>query len=283
MESASVQPNQNNYRWEPGWAPAIFAFVVYSLIALGTMKISGVEYDEITKNAENIFKSAVLALALGTIFLIVFVTWLRWDFVWRDPGRLSMGKLLWSLPVIMVIGTVARFASVHWGDVDMNLVLGIFIAGVLVGFAEETLFRGIWLRSMRVGGRSEGHAAVFTTIAFGAFHLPNILVGGGVITLAQFFFAAASGFGLYLFRRGYGWILPAMLMHGFWDMSTFLTEFDRASNTSPGMILAQLLFFGGLLLALVLIIVVWRRDSATFWQRKGAGFDPDAPLVTASS
>lgn len=276
-----MHPNQNNYRWQPGWAPAVFALVVYSVIVIGTMKISGVGYEEFTKNADNIFKSVVLSLALGSVFLVAFVTWLRWDFVWRDPGRLSMGKLLWALPVMMVVGTVARFASVHWGDVDMNLVLGIFIAGVLVGFAEETLFRGIWLRSMRVGGRSEGHAAVFTTIAFGAFHLPNILIGGGVATFAQFFFAAASGFGLYLWRRGYGWIVPAMLMHGFWDMSTFLTDFDRASTTSPGMIIAQVFFFAGLVIALVSIVVVWRRDSTTFWQREGVGLDPDAPLLLA--
>ncbi|MBJ7458722.1 MAG: CPBP family intramembrane metalloprotease [Thermoleophilaceae bacterium] len=279
MESTAAPAPTNNYRWQPGWPPAIFAFVIYSLIVIGTMKLSGVGYDEFTKSADNIFKSVVLSLALGSVFLVVLVTWLRWDFVWRDPGRLSMGKLLWTLPVLMVIGIIARLASVHWGDVDMNLVLGIFLAGVLVGFAEETLFRGIWLRSMRVGGRSEGHAAIFTTIAFGLFHLPNILIGGGAATFGQVFFAAATGFGLYLWRRGFGWIVPAMIIHGTWDMSSFITDFDRASTTSPGMIVAQVLFFVGLAVAVASIVVVWRRDKATFWQREGAGINPDAPLV----
>lgn len=269
----------NNYRVQPGWRPAIFGFVVYSLLVIGSMAASGIRYDEFTETAENMMKGPVLALAIGSVFLIAYVTYLRWDWIWREPKGLPMGKLLWSLPILMAIGTIARFASVKWADVDWNLVLAILAAGVLVGFAEETLFRGIWLRSMRVSGRGEGHAAVITTVAFGLFHLPNILIGGGAATFAQIFFAAMSGFGLYLFRRGFSWILPAMIAHGLWDMSTFLAADGRADDESVMYILGTATFFIGLALALATIIHVWRRDKNTRWQREGAGFDPDAPLT----
>lgn len=268
----------SNYRVQPGWKPAIFGFVVYSILVIGSMAASGVAYDEFTSSAENMFKGPVVGLAIGSIFLIAYVGYLRWDWIWRDSGRLSMDKLLWSFPILMVIGMLARFASVDWGGIDWNFVLAVLAAGVLVGFAEETLFRGIWLRSMRVDGRSEGHAALFTTIAFGLFHLPNILIGGGVATLSQVFFAAMSGFGLYLFRRGWGWIVPAMIAHGVWDISSFLVA-DNAVDGSIFTAIGAVTFFGGLVLALATIIHVWRKDKNTRWQREGAGFDPDAPIA----
>lgn len=267
----------SNYRVQPGWKPAIFGFVVYSILVIGSMAVSGVAYDEFTKTAENMLKGPVLALVIGSVFLIAYVTYLRWDWVWREPCGLSMGKLLWSLPILMAIGTIARFASVKWGDVELDLVLAILAAGVLVGFAEELLFRGVWLRSMRVGGRSEGHAAVITTFAFGLFHLPNILIGGGAATFAQVFFAAMSGFGLYLFRRGFSWIVPAMIAHGLWDMSSFIAADGRADEQSLMFGLGSATFFIGLALAVATIIHVWRKDEHTRWQREGAGFDPDAP------
>lgn len=273
----------NNYRWQPGWAPAIFAFVVYSLIVLGIMKTSGIGYDEFTRTAHDVYRAVVVSLAAGAVFLVAFVSWLRWDFVWRDPKKLAMNKLLWAPPVIMVLGIILRFASVTWSTIDWDVVLAILCAGVLVGFTEEILFRGIWLRSMRVGGRNEGQAALFTTIAFGLFHLPNILVGGGVATFGQLFLAACTGFGLYLWRRGFGWIVPAMIAHGVWDMSTFITQNDRAPSDSGLTAIAFLLYGLGLVVSFVTIIYVWRKDKATRWQREGVGFDPDAPLIENAS
>jgi membrane protease YdiL (CAAX protease family) len=105
--------------------------------------------------------------------------------------------------VIVVLGIVIRTTGVEWDRLPNDLILAIVLAGILVGYAEEILFRGIVLRSLRTEGRSEAHAAIFTTIGFGLMHLLNIAGGAPVIgTFGQVALAAISGFAFYLIRRG---------------------------------------------------------------------------------
>ena len=129
-----------------------------------------------------------------------------------------------------VLAIVVRLLGVDWGSTGIALLLEVLATGVLVGFAEEILFRGIFLRSMRTGGRTEAYAALWTAIAFGLFHLPNVFVGIGGLQLTQVAIAAISGVILYLFRRSRGTIVVAMIAHGIWDISTFLT----GSHGPPG-------------------------------------------------
>jgi membrane protease YdiL (CAAX protease family) len=119
-----------------------------------------------------------------------------------------MSWLLWTPPALFAIVIAVRLGGIEWGDVQGRLLLAILAAGVLVGFAEEMMFRGIFLRGMRTDGRAEGWAVLWTAIAFGALHLPNVFLGTGLAGLAQFPLAAITGVTLYLFRRGFGSILP---------------------------------------------------------------------------
>lgn len=136
----------------------------------------------------------------------------------------------------------------------------VIASGVLVGFAEETLFRGIFLRSMRTNGRTEAVAPLWTSIAFGLFHLPNLLVGSGPTQLIQVVLAAVSGATLYAFRRHRGLILTAMVAHGIWDSSAFLAD----SNGRDWLGAASLLFVvGGLVLGILVLVSVWRTDKST--------------------
>ncbi len=126
-----------------------------------------------------------------------------------------------------------RLVGIEWALVPGRLLLAIVAAGVLVGFAEEMMFRGIFLRGMRTGGRSESRAMLWTTLAFGALHLPNVFLGTGVAGLAQVPLAALTGVTLYLFRRGFAAIVPAMVAHGLWDISAFLDlNHGRATRTT---------------------------------------------------
>jgi hypothetical protein len=62
-------------------------------------------------------------------------------------------------------------------------------------------------------------------------HIPNIFLGTGLFGVAQLLLAGLSGFVLYLFRRRFAWIVPAMIAHGIWDISIFLS----ANYLSPTM------------------------------------------------
>ena len=208
-------------RITPSVPVAAVVFVVYVVLVVGLMRISGVEYEHFFDTASTTLRSAVLPLSVGAVWLIAFLAWARWDFVFRDARRLSSGAMVWALPIVMAVALVLGLVGLSWGQFDASHVLTVLLASILVGFAEETLFRGIVLRSLRQGTRSEAAALGWTTLWFGAFHLTNLLLSepGAVL---QMFFAALSGLGFYLARRGTGALVAAMVLHGSWDFSTFL-------------------------------------------------------------
>lgn len=142
---------------------------------------------------------------------------------------------------------------------DARLLLVVIASGILVGFAEVTLFRGIFLRSMRTNG-PEAVAALWTAIAFGLFHLPNLLVGSAPTQLIQVVLAAISGVTLYTFRRYRGLILTAMIDHGIWDGSAFLADSNGRDWVGPA---SLLLVVGGLVLGILVLVSVWRTDKTT--------------------
>jgi membrane protease YdiL (CAAX protease family) len=110
---------------------------------------------------------------------------------------------------------------------------------------------------MRTGGRAERWAMLWTALAFGTLHLPNVFLGTGVAGLAQVPLAALTGVALYLFRRGFAAILPAMVAHGLWDISAFL-DLNHGRGHAH-----DLALYGTLLVAaasLVALIALMRRD-----------------------
>jgi len=216
-----AQPPANG-RVRPSVGVSIGVSIVYTVAFLSMPVVSGLEYADWFDTAENAARTGIAGLLAGTAVLLAFLAWARWDMLWRDPERLPMSWGLWTPPALFAVVIGVRFGGIQWGDVPVRLLLAILAAGVLVGFAEEMMFRGIFLRGMRTRGRAEGWAMLWTTIAFGALHLPNVFLGTGLVGLAQFPLAALTGVTLYLFRRGFGSILAAMAAHGLWDISTFL-------------------------------------------------------------
>lgn len=166
--------------------------------------------------------------------------------------------------VLYVLGIIAQFAVADWSKASDRL-LPILAAGILVGFAEETLFRGIILRSLRTNARPEAWVMLISSLWFGFFHLTNLFNGVNPISaLIQCLLASASGVVYYLFRRFRGLLLLAMFAHGLWDTSLFLP--------APGGGLAnvdRVVLIVVVISALVAAIVVLRRDRSLAVTRSG--------------
>lgn len=210
------------WRIKPSVPVAIGVFVAYALVFHGLTLFAGVTFDDRFSTGANAFRGAVIPLLGGGLVLILFLLWARWDFVFKDPERLPIRPVLWVPVVLYALAIVAQFAVVDWTQASDRL-LAVVAAGLLVGFTEETLFRGIILRSLRTNGRPEAWAMLITTVWFGLFHLFSLLAGLDIVsTLIQCFLAAASGAVYFLFRRARGLLVMAMLAHGLWDMSLFL-------------------------------------------------------------
>ena len=217
----TLSPTATRARVTPSVPVAAVVFAGYVVIVVGLMLASGVGYEDFFESADSTLRSAVLPLAAGAVWLIAFLVWARWDFVFRDARRLPMGAFLWALPVVMVVTLVLQLLGVDWSAFEPAHVLAVLAAAVLVGFTEETLFRGVILRSLRQGDRSEAAVIGWLALWFGGFHLTNLLLDepGAVI---QVVFAGLSGLAFYLARRGTSVLVAAMVLHGSWDFSTFL-------------------------------------------------------------
>lgn len=253
----------STWRITPSVPVALGVFVVYVIVFIGLSGSSGIAYDNWFDTAPNIWRTAVLPLAAASLVLIVFLLFARWDFVFRDPERLPMGGLLTALLVVYGLMIVAQFAVADWGSVGDKLV-PILVAGALVGFAEETLFRGVILRSLRTRLRPEAWVLLFSSIWFGAFHLTNIATGLNLISgVFQMFLATAGGVFFYLFRRYRGLLVMAMLAHGLWDASAFLPKpTGGLANVPRAFMVIEVV---GAIIAL--IIVIRRERSITVTPR----------------
>lgn len=120
----------------------------------------------------------------------------------------------WPLRIavwLYALAIVVQFAVVDWGKPPLEMVAAVMVTGVLVGFAEEVLFRGIILRSLRTG-RSEAMAVLIVSVWFGLFHLMSILGGLDLVSaLVQVVLTFAAGIAYYLFRRMSGLLVWAKI------------------------------------------------------------------------
>lgn len=212
MSSAEQQTDSSRgYRVRPTVVVGAAMIVLHTVVVFGLQFATGLSYNEWFATAENGVRAGLIPLGVGAVLLIAFLAYARWDMVWRDPERLPLSTGMKTALWFFLVAIVLRLVFASWGEIDLELLLVIVGAGILVGFAEETLFRGIVLRTLRTGGRSEARAVIWTSIAFGLFHLPNLLTGVGAIQVAQIVVAALTGGILYLWRRYRAFILPAMV------------------------------------------------------------------------
>lgn len=254
LESA---PSIRSARVRPSIALGIAAWIVYSGFGFILQFQTGIPYPEWFKTADNAVHTAVIPLTLGGLLLLAFTLWSRWDHIWRDPIRLKTTGIM-KISMLAWLAMIAfRLVGVMWSSVPPALLLAIIASGIGVGFAEELLFRGIFLRTLREGGRSEAAAAIWTGVCFGLFHVPNMFMGMGLIGGLQVILAALSGIILYSFRRYSGLIWPAMVAHGMWDISTFLASGYAYPWLSLASVAAQVVF---VVLGILVYISIYRND-----------------------
>ncbi len=186
--------------------------------------IFGVDYDTLVDSADNALKGILIPVAIASLVAALICTrWGWWGPVMREQRILPRWTLI--VPALMAIAVIGGLIGADW-DRDTDLVLIVVIGTLFVGFGEEIASRGLLLVGAR-GERSEVQVWLITSVLFGLLHGLNIILGQAVdLTIKQIIFAFLFGSALYVVRRSTGLLVVGMLLHGLWDMSTFL-------NTSP--------------------------------------------------
>ena len=142
---------------------------------------------------------------------------------WLQNGK----KLLWLLPLwVLATGNLWGGAGLRYDTVTAVMAV---LAFLLVGVAEEIIFRGFLFNGMKKTG-SLAVAVVVSAISFGMGHIVNLLTGHATAeTLLQMVFAVAWGF---LFTFAYlkgGSLLPCIVIHGLIDaFSVFARDSEAA-------------------------------------------------------
>jgi membrane protease YdiL (CAAX protease family) len=225
-------------RVKPSIAAGFAVYAGYLAIFYATWVINDVDYDTIGETTESAKLHYAFPTLFGCAFLVVAITALGW---WRltlfDKQR-SGPRWAWIGPIAMFLVAIASYATINPDGVTGSLVMWSVLGGIGVGFGEEMITRGAVLTGLR-SEFSERKVWLYSTLAFSALHLPNVLFGldpSGVVP--QLLFTFVIGSLLYATRRLSGTLLVPMFLHGFWDTSVFLPHAsDITKSPFPGVII----------------------------------------------
>lgn len=225
-----------------GWWRAVLAtfcylvlFVVASLIIVRAgHSIAGSAGKDVATNANVVTVDLVFPEIAGALIITAFVASIGWFpklFVSRPRGG---SWWMWIAPAAMVVAAVVRLASTDWKAYSAGAVIAILVLGLLVGYTEELLARGVNVHLLREGGYGSRSTMVLTSVLFAAMHSVNAIGGGKgevleitVTIIFAFFFGAA----MYLTLVATGSLVWAMVFHAITDPTTFLASGGVDSGT----------------------------------------------------
>jgi membrane protease YdiL (CAAX protease family) len=265
-----VELNSVGWRafWERArWWKAIVAvvgyLVLYQLAGLGLGRIFGglVDTDNVFRTPTSVFFALGAPLVVGAIILVGFAAslgWIRPIFA-RQPVR---GRWwMWIFVVLAVIPIILRLSGIDYGFYGGAVVVTSFGVGLLIGFVEEFLYRGIVVKILRDSGLREWSVAVVSSLIFALSHSLNILSGQPALTVAlTVIYTFGFGMLMYLVMRAAGSIVAVMLVHALTDPTTFLAagaiDASNGAAHSPAIEIAgpfNIVFVGAALIAMIFV------------------------------
>lgn len=245
-------------RIPPDWRVALAILLIYDAIIFCIWTAVGADYRYLS-SAEAAPTRLILPLGLGMLFVILAVTWLGW---WRPATTESLPPPaarwpLWVLSLAMLILIAVNLAAVNWAALAPGHLLMLIAACAMVGFNEELASRGVMLTGLRGAGLGETSVWFWSTLLFGAGHVPNAFFGMSLAAgLLQGVFAFLMGGALYALRRTSGALWVPMALHGMWDFSSLSLQASGGAS-----VLAVYCQFATYLLAIAAVPAVLRRRA----------------------
>lgn len=170
---------------------------------------------------------------LAAVFPLLACAVFRWrDIGFRRPdprwSRLVWMPLLYFVPMVCI--------ALLLGPPSSAVIAVLAVNTLLIGFAEEVMFRGILLSALR-GRMGIWPAVILGAGLFAAAHMVHGLVTGafGAAT-AQACAAFLSGVFFTAIRLRSGSLYPGVLIHAVWDFAIFflIAAGSEAAGTAPG-------------------------------------------------
>lgn len=224
--------------WEKGgWWRALLLtaayFVLFQLLSLSFTPLA-LNIQE-PSSAAGLAVFYVLPELVGAVILAAFTLSVGW---WREVfGRQPIGGRgwMWIAIVVVLLFNILRFATIDYGKAGFDVVLTWLLAGLLIGFTEEVLTRGLVVNLMRKAGYREVMVAVISAALFAGLHAGNLLNGQNLLATGfQLVYTFAFGILMYLALRVTGTIIAPILLHASTDPSIFLQTAYPAEGALTG-------------------------------------------------
>jgi hypothetical protein len=156
--------------------------LVYLLIYLAVGRIAllfarDLAEQPVLTSVSTVFIQLTLGLMVGAVILIATVAYMGWfePLFGRQPIYRSWW--MWLGPAIVAAPIVLRLLGIEWGKNALPVVILVMATGLLIGFVEELLYRGIAVKMLRDGGHGEFVVAALTSLFFAISHSVNLLSG----------------------------------------------------------------------------------------------------------
>lgn len=212
----------------------IEAILFLSLFAAGAY----LTITEKTSQSPVPYAFAPIALLL-LLYLLTGKRYTRYGF--RSFGSIPRKELLFYLPLAAdVLLVITNGLTNGFRELTALQWLGLLGLALLVGFVEETVYRGLILnillqKSIRI-------AVITSSLLFSLTHLLNLMGGQNwAATLLQLAYAFLVGLSLALLYVRHKSLLPLIAFHFLHNFTQFLVQ-DQASVLFDSLVVAALLF-----------------------------------------
>jgi membrane protease YdiL (CAAX protease family) len=197
-------------------------FIVHTTVWIGLVRLlpgdDFVEYPDLGQLGLPWMRQFVIPLLVVLVLQVIVITrrgW--WKAVLSDESRTDR-KWMYIPPVLILLIAVRQFATDGLSDVPNHYWIGMTLTMLLVGATEEITFRGILV----VGGRQVFRRELFVWLAssvlFGLFHLPNVILGQEFgLSVVQMVATGVIGSAFYCLRRVSGSLIPCIVLHAAYD------------------------------------------------------------------
>lgn len=238
MSSPAPTPSFWKSFWEKGgWWRALLLtaayFILFQLLSLAFTPLA-LNIEE-PSSAAGIAVFYVLPELVGAVILAAFTLSVGWwaELFGRQPIR---GRgWMWITIVVVLLFNVLRFATIDYGRAGIDVVATWLLAGLLIGFTEEVLTRGLVVNLLRKAGYREVVVAVISAALFAGLHAGNLLSGQNLLATGfQLIYTFAFGILMYLALRVTGTIIAPILLHASTDPSIFLQTAYPAEGALTG-------------------------------------------------
>jgi uncharacterized protein len=131
---------------------------------------------------------AAANIALTLVVAVILTVMGRWRSIGFRAPRRRRDLLYFLVPFLPVILNVVPGLQF----IGAAEVTGLLLLALMVGFVEESVFRGLMLTALRE--RGVWRAIIVTSVLFGLTHLANVLAGATVLeTISQVAYTIAFG------------------------------------------------------------------------------------------